>query len=103
MARIGSICSSALLTTVVLFERTPAKLKMVAVAVTALLVFGATYALASGGHHRPVVYTVKPYDTVWTIAADHYSRDPRGAVYSIAQANHLHDYLIRPGQKLQLP
>jgi nucleoid-associated protein YgaU len=50
-----------------------------------------------------VVYIVKPYDTVWAIAAARYAGDPRDAVAKIQKRNRLHDAVIRPGQKLVLP
>jgi nucleoid-associated protein YgaU len=50
-----------------------------------------------------VVYVVKPYDTVWSIAESHYAGDPREAVVRIERRNRLHEALIRPGQRLVLP
>lgn len=50
------------------------------------------------------VYTVKPYDTLWTIADNNYNGGiTADTVYRIEKANHLTSPLIRPGQKLFLP
>jgi LysM repeat protein len=46
---------------------------------------------------------VQPYDTLWTIAASHYSGDVREAIWEIQRANHLAGATIRPGQRLVLP
>jgi len=46
---------------------------------------------------------VQPYDTLWTIASEHYGGDVRDAVWQIEHANHLPDTAIRPGQRLVLP
>jgi nucleoid-associated protein YgaU len=56
-----------------------------------------------GAHGNRTVYRVKPYDTLWTIAAAHYAGDPRDGVWQIERANHLGDPAIRPGEALVLP
>jgi len=48
-------------------------------------------------------YVVRPYDTLWAIAASHYAGDPREAIDRIERANGLASPLIRPGQRLVLP
>ena len=48
-------------------------------------------------------YVVRPYDTLWAIAASHYAGDPREAIDRIERANGLATPLIRPGQQLVLP
>jgi LysM repeat protein len=48
-------------------------------------------------------YTVKPGDTLWSIATSHYAGDPRDAIYRIDRKNHLGDSVIVPGQTLVLP
>ena len=48
------------------------------VAVT-VLVWSAT-AHSSQAHGRKQVVTVKPYDTLWSIAQRHYGGDPRAAI-----------------------
>ena len=76
--------------------------KVLAFAVAALLVW--TIApRPSGAHGDRTVYRVQAYDTLWTIAASHYSGDVREAIWEIQRANHLADATIRPGQRLVLP
>jgi nucleoid-associated protein YgaU len=48
-------------------------------------------------------YVVKPYDTLWSIAASHYAGDPRDGIFRIERANRLSSAMIRPGQRLVLP
>ena len=58
---------------------------------------------SSHGAGRPTVYVVRPADTLWSIAVDHYGGDPRNAVYELERRNHLASTTIRPGQRLILP
>ena len=67
------------------------------------LVLWAVVARPLGAHGDRTVYRVKPYDTVWTIAAAHYAGDVRDGVWQIEHANHLGDPTIRPGEVLVLP
>ena len=69
----------------------------------AALVVWAIAAHSSTGAGRPQVYTVKPYDTLWSIATSHYGGDPRDAIYRLEQRNGLDGTVVRPGQKLVLP
>ena len=57
----------------------------------------------SGGAGRPVSYVVKPTDTLWSIAANHYAGDPRQGIWQLQQRNQLHGTMLVPGQKLVLP
>ena len=57
----------------------------------------------SGAHGHKVVYRVRAYDTLWTIASTHYGGDARDAVWQIEQANHLGGTQIVPGERLVLP
>ncbi len=62
----------------------------------------------SGAHGQKQVYTVKPYDTLWSIATSHYAAtccggDVRDAIYRIQDRNHLAGATVRPGQRLVLP
>ena len=57
----------------------------------------------SGAHGPKVVYRVKAYDTLWTIAQSHYGGDVRDGVWQIQQANHLAGDEIAPGERLVLP
>jgi nucleoid-associated protein YgaU len=60
-------------------------------------------ARSSTAHGPKQVVTVRPYDTLWTIAEHRYGGDVRDAVWRIEQANHLHGADVRVGQKLVLP
>jgi hypothetical protein len=68
----------------------------------AVLVWSAT-ARSSDAHGNRQVITVRPYDTLWTIAQTHYGGDVRDAVWRIERANHLPGADIRSGQRLLLP
>ena len=57
----------------------------------------------STAHGPKQVYTVKAYDTLWTIASAHYSGDPRDAVWRIESRNHLAGTIVQPGQRIVLP
>jgi LysM repeat protein len=76
--------------------------KLVIVALVAVLGWGA-FARTSNGSGRADIYVVKPADTLWSIAVDHYGGDPRDAVYELERRNHLTSTTIRPGQRLILP
>jgi LysM repeat protein len=68
-----------------------------------VLIAWAVVARASHGAGPGVHYTVKPGDTLWSIATAHYGGDPRDAIYRIDRRNHLGGSLIVPGQRLVLP
>ena len=68
-----------------------------------VLIAWAFVARASQGAGAAAHYTVKPGDTLWSIAASRYAGDPRDAIYRIDQKNHLHGSVIVPGQMLLLP
>ncbi|TMM04671.1 MAG: LysM peptidoglycan-binding domain-containing protein, partial [Actinobacteria bacterium] len=55
------------------------------------------------GAGHPQLYTVKRYDTLWSIASSHYSGDPRAAIYRLEERNALAGTVVQPGQKLVLP
>jgi len=67
------------------------------------LVLWAIAAHSSNGAGKPQIYTVKAYDTLWSIASSHYGGDPRDAIYRLEQRNGLDGTVVRPGQKLVLP
>jgi predicted Zn-dependent protease len=69
----------------------------------AALVIWAVAAHSSNSAGKQRVYTVKPYDTLWSIAASHYGGDPRDAIYRLAERNGLAGAIVRPGQRLVLP
>jgi LysM repeat protein len=68
----------------------------------AVLVWSAT-AHSSQAHGAKQVVTVKPYDTLWSIAQRHYGGDVRDAIWRIEQANHLQSADIAVGQRIVLP
>ena len=75
----------------------------VLVLVLVVAVAWAVVARASTAAGPERAYTVKPGDTLWSIAASRYGGDPRGAVWKITQRNGLHGASIRAGQRLVLP
>jgi nucleoid-associated protein YgaU len=58
---------------------------------------------SSQAHGAKQVVTVRPYDTLWSIAQRRYGGDVRDAVWRIEQANHLRGADVRVGQRLVLP
>jgi LysM repeat protein len=76
--------------------------KILMLAALALIAW-AFVARASQGAGPAVHYTVKPGDTLWSIAVSRYAGDPRDAIYRIEQRNHLGNAVIVPGQTLLLP
>ena len=76
--------------------------KIILLATLALIAW-AMVARASQGAGPTVLYTVKPGDTLWSIAVAHYAGDPRDGIWKIAHRNHLSGALISPGQRLLLP
>ena len=53
------------------------------------LIAWAVVARASQGAGPTVRYTVKPRDTLWSIAVGHYAGDPRDGIWKIERRNHL--------------
>jgi LysM repeat protein len=76
--------------------------KILMLAALALIAW-AFIARASQGAGPTARYTVKPGDTLWSIAVSHYAGDPRDAIYRIGRKNHLRGSVIVPGQRLVLP
>ena len=60
-------------------------------------------ARASHGAGPTMRYTVKPGDTLWSIAAAHYAGDPREGVWQLQKRNDLAGTTLTPGQRLVLP
>jgi nucleoid-associated protein YgaU len=60
-------------------------------------------ARSSTAHGAKQVVTVRPYETLWSIAEQHYGGDVRDAVWKIERANHLQGAGVRVGQRLVLP
>jgi LysM repeat protein len=76
--------------------------KIILIAALALIAW-AMLARASQGAGPTVRYTVKPGDTLWSIAVGHYAGDPRDGIWRIERRNHLSGAVIQPGQRLLLP
>ena len=68
----------------------------------AVLVWSAM-ARSSKAHGARQVVTVRAYDTLWSIAQQHYGGDVRDGVWQIEKANHLQSADVRVGQTLVLP
>jgi len=60
-------------------------------------------ARSSNAHGPKQVVTVRPYDTLWSIAERRYGGDIRDAIWQIEQANHLSGANVRVGETLVLP
>jgi LysM repeat protein len=76
--------------------------RILIIAGIAVLVWSAL-ARSSNAHGAKQVVTVRPYETLWSIAQRHYAGDVRDAVWQIERANHLQGADVRVGQKLVLP
>ena len=76
--------------------------KILLITVLALIAW-AVVARASHGAGPELRYTVKPGDTLWSIASSHYAGDPRDAIYRIDRRNHLGGSVLVPGRRLVLP
>ena len=63
----------------------------------------AVVARQSAGGGRETSYLVRPTDTLWSIAASHYTGDPRAGVWKLERRNHLHGDLLSVGQRLAIP
>jgi LysM repeat protein len=48
-------------------------------------------------------YRVRPGDTLWSIAAKHYSGDPRQGVWRLRRENGLAGAALAPGQVIVIP
>ena len=59
-------------------------------------------ARSSNAHGAKQVVTVRAYDTLWSIAEQHYGGDVRDAIWQIEKANHLQSADVRVGQTLVL-
>jgi LysM repeat protein len=58
-------------------------------------------ASTAAGPEQP--YVVEPGDTLWSIAAERYGGDPRGAIWKIEQRNGLGGRALVAGQTIYLP
>jgi Tfp pilus assembly protein FimV len=78
-----------------------ARILLVALLVTVLA--WSVLAHGSEGAGTGEAYRVRPGDTLWSIAAAHYSGDPRQAVWKLQRENDLAGGTLTPGQVLRLP
>ena len=76
--------------------------KVLAIVVALVLGLGVVAHSSRGGGHRQV-YVVKPYDTLWSIATQHYAGDAREGIWKIEHENGLGGPTLAPGQRLILP
>src|ERR1044072_119525 len=60
-------------------------------------------ARASQGAGPTMRYTVKPGDTLWSIATRHYAGDPRDAIYRIAERTEIADGGVGRGARPRAP
>jgi hypothetical protein len=80
------------------------KLSVLWVVVFAVLALAFSNPRAAGGSAEAGGrYVVKPGDTLWEIALDHYGGDPRSAVWRIQERNGLMSGALSPGMTLFLP
>ncbi len=76
--------------------------RIILLAAIAVLVWSAS-AHSSQAHGAKQVVTVRPYESLWSIAERHYGGDLRDAVWRIERANHLGGADVSAGQRLVLP
>jgi nucleoid-associated protein YgaU len=76
--------------------------RMLLVAV-AVLVLWALFANDSGASGPAERYVVQRGDTLWSIAVEHFSGDPREGIWELEQRNDLSSATIVPGQVIVLP
>lgn len=74
---------------------------LILLCLAALAVGYAAHGSSGAGPGR--TYVVRAGDTLWSIAAQSYSGDPREGVWEIQHQNHLASATISPGEKLVLP
>lgn len=79
------------------------RLTLPGVVLLVLVIAALGAARPSSGAAPETRYTVKPGDTLWAIAEEHYAGDIREAVWEIQDRNNLTLATITPGQVLMLP
>ena len=60
-------------------------------------------ARSTQAHGPRQVITVRPNDSLWSIARTHYAGDVRDAIWRIERANHLPGADVTAGERLVLP
>ena len=76
--------------------------RIVIVVLVAVLVW-AVFARDTGAGPNPRQHTVRPGETLWSIAAESFAGDPREGVWELQRRNGLASATIHPGQRLVLP
>ena len=76
--------------------------RIVVVLLVAALLW-AVLARDTGAGSHPRYHSVRPGDTLWSLAVAHYAGDPREGVWKLQQRNDLEGSAIAPGQRLVLP
>ncbi len=76
--------------------------RLALVALLVALAWGVVARSSSGASHERA-YVVRPADTLWSIASEHYGGDPREGVWRLRQRNGLRDTILRPGERLIVP
>jgi LysM domain len=77
-------------------------IRILVIAAAALFLW-ALFANDSGASGPAQHYTVRPGDTLWSIAVNHSSGDPREGVWELQHRNRLASAAISPGQVLLIP
>ena len=76
--------------------------RILLIAAIAVLVWSAV-ARSTQAHGAKQMITVRPTDTLWSIAERHYAGNVEAAIWRIERANHLPGADIRAGERLVLP
>ncbi len=76
--------------------------RVVIVVLVAVLLW-AVLARDTGAGSNPRYHTVRPGETLWSIAMAAYGGDPREGVWRLQERNGLEGATIVPGQRLLLP
>ena len=75
----------------------------VAIVVLTGVLLWAVSARDSGAGSTPSHHTVRPGETLWSIAEARYGGDPRAGVWKLQHANDLDEPTIVPGERLLVP
>jgi LysM repeat protein len=80
-----------------------ATLVRIVLVVAGVLLLWALFAGETGASGPEQRYSVRPGDTLWSIAERTYAGDPREGVWELRERNDLESAVIVPGQVLVLP